>query len=577
MRIRIASLLLAMLLPAVAGAWVELGSYYQFGTTHVQLGDICDSTRYPLTPGDCSGNALNPDWRVEIEQAFSRWHTTTSNFTFTSDPGIGQTEPGVCSDGDPNSAFFMDTICDFDDFGGSTLAVALTSFFFDGVSLHSDVIFNTAWTWDAFDDGMSNHGDDIDFTRVAVHEFGHVAGLGHPYHDLAIMAPFIQESVISPQPDDVAGMSAVYGINRAITVEDLNNNGVQEFIAVRRTPLGATLVEVRDADTDAVISAITFLDPDFEPIDVILLGDEDGSGSVEIGVLAIRYSDQRSAVEIRNIQGNANTRRIWLPPDITPIQALNIGDADGNGVAEIAVLAIRELDLRAFVDIRNSFGPTAGRTIYLPDLQSPVEMKVFPDASEAGTPRLAVLMQRWTDLRYTVEMRNAIGAQAASRVFTNAVAAPTSMEIFNSASGYRIALLSTRYVDARTIIELSGVDGSARATRYLAAGNTPIEIRAIDDADNDGQQDLAVLSQRNSDGRIIIEVRNPDDTNRRVLYLSAGFEAPGSLMYLGDADGDTFEEIAVLLSRQTDARRRIDWRNAAGSNTAATSTVWLSP
>jgi hypothetical protein len=121
------------------------------------------------------------------------------------------------------------------------------------------------------------------------------------------------------------------------------------------------------------------------------------------------------------------------------------------------------------------------------------------------------------------------------------------------------------------------VDGSARATRYLAAGNAPIEIRAIDDADDDGQQDMAVLSQRNSDGRIIVEVRNPDDTNRRVLYLSSGFEAPGALMYLGDADGDTFEEIAVLLSRQSDARRRIDWRNAAGPNTAVTSTVWLSP
>ena len=296
MKARIAALLLACLLPGAAGAWVELGSYYLGASATVQLGDICDSARFPLTPGNCSGGAGNPDWSDEIQAALSRWHVATGNFQFIVDPGDGATTPGECSPDDPNSAFFLDDICGLAAFGDTTLAVALTSFFSDGVALHSDVIFNTAFQWGAFDDALTNHGNAIDFRRVAVHEFGHVAGLGHPFNDFAIMAPFIQDTVIAPQPDDIAGMNAIYGASLAFPIPDRNGNSDEEIVHVWRASTGGTRARIVDSATGAVLKDLTYFGNAHQVVDAVLIPDEDGSGAPELAVLAIRESDQPAVV-----------------------------------------------------------------------------------------------------------------------------------------------------------------------------------------------------------------------------------------------------------------------------------------
>jgi hypothetical protein len=50
----------------------------------------------------------------------------------------------------------------------------------------------------------------IDFSRVAVHEIGHIIGLAHENVAPSIMAPVIGEVEV-PLPDDVNGVFAIYG------------------------------------------------------------------------------------------------------------------------------------------------------------------------------------------------------------------------------------------------------------------------------------------------------------------------------------------------------------------------------
>ncbi|MFZ2509292.1 MAG: hypothetical protein WAW79_12570, partial [Steroidobacteraceae bacterium] len=299
----------------------------------------------------------------------------------------------------------------------------------------------------------------------------------------------------------------------------------------------------------------------------------------EVGVLAIRYSDGRALVEIRNISGAENPRTVMYAPGMTPLQIKNIGDADGNGVDEIALLAIRWVDARSIVEMRNSFGPAARRRTYLPVGASGMDLDVFPDPDVPAVPRLAVLMVRWSDLRNVVEFRNSIGAESRSRLFTRNGATAQAISVFDNPAipGYQLAVLSTRDSDLQTLVEIMGVDGASRSTKYLRAGDTPFDLRAIGDADADGQPDYAVLSRRDSDGRVVVQVRNSDDSNQRSFNQLAGMEATGTLMFLGDADGDTYEEYAVLLSRDTDARIGIDWSNAAGPDTSTINRVYLSP
>ena len=51
---------------SLSGAFEWTGLRFVSGTLKFQLGDICDSVRFPLTPGDCSGSAGNPDWKTEF-------------------------------------------------------------------------------------------------------------------------------------------------------------------------------------------------------------------------------------------------------------------------------------------------------------------------------------------------------------------------------------------------------------------------------------------------------------------------------------------------------------------------------
>lgn len=578
MKLRIAAALLACILPGISGAWIELGSRYLGGVTFFQLGDICDSARFPLTPGSCVGDDANPDWRVEAEEAMGRWHAVTGNFQFITDPGQGATTPGDCASDDPNSLFFLDDICGFGDFGESTLAVALTSFFLDGVAIHSDVIFNTAFEWEAFDDAVSNHGDAIDFRRVAVHELGHVAGLGHPYHVHAIMSPFIQETINSPQPDDVAGMSAIYGASLAFAIADQNGNSDVELVHVWRTATGQTLASIRDSGSGEILKDLAFFTTaEFQVVDAVLIPDEDSSGAPELAVLAIRMSDQRPVVQIRNIDGADNPRTVGFSSNLTPIRLKNIGDADGNGVSELAVLAVREADLRAVVEIRNSFGEPQRRTVGFAQFASPLDMDVLVDPLDIDSPRLVVLMAKWADSRGFLDSRDAIGEQNAKTSSLRADNTPISLVLIDD-GGPKAAVLSARNDSGRTGVEIKNIIGSGgNSISYWDSGNDAIGIASAGDADGDGNTDLIVLSRRSADGRVVTEVRNSDGSNLRRQTFAGSFDAIGSVFVLADTDGDMFPELAALTSLQSNAKAAVHWRNMAGPNQAAATRIWVSP
>jgi hypothetical protein len=66
-------------------------------------------------------------------------------------------------------------------FGDSTLAVT-TVWRVGTRRTEADVIFNTKYRWDSYRGPLRSApgADNAEFSRVAVHEFGHVLGLGHP-------------------------------------------------------------------------------------------------------------------------------------------------------------------------------------------------------------------------------------------------------------------------------------------------------------------------------------------------------------------------------------------------------------
>ena len=135
----------------------------------------------------------------------------------------GQVEPteGYVS-GNGINEIAMDSKADGEDFGENTLAITL-SYRVSNVRTESDVVFNTAHTWDSYRGGLRNDREDIQ--RVAVHELGHILGLDHPNQATPAQAvTAVMNSTVSniqiPVTDDINGARSLYGAPGFVPAND---------------------------------------------------------------------------------------------------------------------------------------------------------------------------------------------------------------------------------------------------------------------------------------------------------------------------------------------------------------------
>ena len=194
-------------------------------------------------------------------------------------------------------------------------------------------------------------------------------------------------------------------------------------------------------------------------------------------------------------------------------------------------------------------------------------------------PEIVILPTRDSDGRIVAEIKNAPGATLPNAVWF----APGHTAIDLTVVGDKdsngipeVAVLSSRNSDGRVVVEIKNAAGpTAPSAVWFAPGHTALSVRPVNDADSNGVPEVAVLSSRNSDGRVLVEVKNTfGATNPRSIWYSAGFTAKGLVM-LDDADGNGTEEAAVLLIRDGDRRILLQGRNAAGAPTPIN--YWYSP
>jgi len=119
----------------------------------------------------------NTSWDSIAGEALTDWNNYLAPVQFSA----STKSPGVGVDGDRvNQVFFNSTVYG-QFFGGGVVAVT-TSWFIGTTTTEADVTFNSAVSWDSYRGPLRYpHGQFLcDFRRVALHEFGHVLGLGHP-------------------------------------------------------------------------------------------------------------------------------------------------------------------------------------------------------------------------------------------------------------------------------------------------------------------------------------------------------------------------------------------------------------
>jgi hypothetical protein len=156
-----------------------------------------------FSDGSASFNAI-------AEEALNIWNQNLVHMKFV--VNRNSILPPSATDGN-TSVTKSDTIYG-DTFGGNVLAVTLVTPR-DGHMVEADVIFNRDVLWDSYR-GPRPGAEEIDFRRVALHEFGHVVGLDHPDQAnpkqtvAAIMNSIISNSIDNLQADDINGAHAIY-------------------------------------------------------------------------------------------------------------------------------------------------------------------------------------------------------------------------------------------------------------------------------------------------------------------------------------------------------------------------------
>ena len=154
----------------------------------------------------------NTSWNVAAAPALGMWNQILAGMQFGQ--VMNSTVP-VASGDRVNSMAFSNNVFG-QSFGSSTLAVTYYSYSGSNM-LEADILFNTAQQWDSYRGNLrygSNGYAIADIQRVALHELGHVLGLGHPdasgQHVDAVV-----NSVISDRyqlsADDIAGGQSLYG------------------------------------------------------------------------------------------------------------------------------------------------------------------------------------------------------------------------------------------------------------------------------------------------------------------------------------------------------------------------------
>lgn len=191
-------------------------------TMHLQLGGIGGGT---LDDGATS-------WGQVAESAMAEWNSRLANFKFlvVRDSTIAK----KANDG-KNSVFFSSTVFG-DSFGSTTLAIT-TAWYSSGKRTEADMVFNTAKSWNSYR-GNQWGGGVYDFRRVAIHEFGHALGLGHP-DEKGQSVSAIMNSIVSNidqlQADDIAGGQALWAQPRP-NITFYKPTGWADKVVLSKTP-----------------------------------------------------------------------------------------------------------------------------------------------------------------------------------------------------------------------------------------------------------------------------------------------------------------------------------------------------
>ena len=332
-----------------------------------------------------------------------------------------------------------------------------------------------------------------------------------------------ETGVIRVQVNDAASGELIRHVN--FLNDDWNVKQVLAFrngmlagsVAVRAERLsdGLPLVQIKNAATGAQVSNLYPWSSAWKTIDSTLVPGQASFGDPAVAVLARRIADGVMGVELRDPHDNRRIRIIYPLGASWSAHSLQVVP-NINGEPAIAVLATRNSDGLTVVQVRSAVTGALIRNVYPLGLNfTPQEFKVVPDVDGDGVWDTAVRMTRNNDGLELIQIRNTVTQALIKNVYP----------IGAGAGGW-----------------------TTRGFRSLGAGVS---------------NQLAILSTRNSDGAMLVQVKQPNTglLLRNIWFIGTPWEHQQGFGVVKSFSGTGVDEVALMTKNDTAGTRLIQVRD----------------
>ena len=174
-----------------------------------------------------------------------------------------------------------------------------------------------------------------------------------------------------------------------LVLPDISGNSEPEFIVFGFLTGGEVQAQMRDSATGAVIRNIRFGSL-YVPSDLALVSDLSGDGAPDLALAGRRDDTGAARVEIKSTSDGSTISKAYLGTQDSPVQVLDIGDANTSGSSDIAVL-VERAGGGGKVVVRDGATGAQIRNTFFSKVNQALEIVDVADLNASGNPELAVL------------------------------------------------------------------------------------------------------------------------------------------------------------------------------------------
>jgi len=272
-------------------------------------------------------------------------------------------------------------------------------------------------------------------------------------------------------------------------------------------------VEIRGSTTGELVRNVNFFSADWEPVGMVVL-DAGGDAAGDLAVLARNRYDGEVAAQVRSASTGAFVRNVFfLNPAWSPVELVAVPGFDANPGDELAVLATTHTG-QIVASVKDAGTNSFIRNVFFlnPNFRA-LDLVVVADVPGESVPALALLARnRETGLIVTMLKSPADNRFIRNLFHLSNAFTPIAAEVVegsDASPGSELAVLGVADTGKIVVqIKDTGTNAFVRNLFPLGSAWEPLGMTRIGDVDGNSQGEIAVMARRKSDGKLVIQTQD---------------------------------------------------------------------